>query len=259
MQCSAAVKAGQRPRAQRGRERRAAAAERASACGVRARATSGAGGAAGFTQLTIGGRTCSGRSRAADFCERDPVGHTRRLLHEGNAGVRGRGAARLAGATHRASRVPVVRPSHRGAHREQTTAHGSVPPLSTREVCAARTKISVRGGNASDNFPSATQLRAPGAAALAAARSRVPHAPHCVHNSCPLRVDARAMAHLVDRMQRACAACSRTAGHCRRLRMPAIAAAPSRVQHAPHCEKLMAAQDRRTRGLRHFGGGMASG
>ena len=56
-------------------------------------------------------------------------------------------------------------------------------------------------------------------------------------------------------MQRTCAACSRTAGHCRRLRMPAIAAAPSRVQHAPHCEKLMAAQGRRARGLRPFGGG----
>ena len=38
-----------------------------------------------------------------------------------------------------------------------------------------------------------------------------------------------------------------------RLHMPALAVAPSRVQHDPHCEKLMAAQGRRTRGRWRFG------
>jgi len=133
-------------------------------------------------------------------------------------------------------------------------------PVGTADFCRRRELSRPMSDRASDKFPSATQLRWTAALAAApAARSRVPHAPHCVHNSCLLRVDARAMAHLVDLMQRACAACSRTAGHCRRLRMPAIAAAPSRVQHAPHCEKLMAAQGRRARGLRPFGGGAASG
>ena len=188
MQCSAAVKAGRRPRAQRGRERRAVAAERASACGVRARATSGAGGAAGFTQLTIGGRTCSGRSRAADFCERDPVGHTRRLLHEGNAGVRGRGAARLAGATHRASRVPVVRPTRR-----PPCAHHHASLCAVIDDGTSRAHGTDVHGSGHALRAAARRVTAGGCACQQSLRLRAAYStPRTVRNSWPLRIDARA-------------------------------------------------------------------
>ena len=104
-----------------------------------------------------------------------------------------------AGGRRRGAQAPAVRP-------------GDPPPAGRSragQCLTARQTNSLR-------LPScAGRARTAALVAATAARSRVPHAPHCVHNSCPLRVDARAMAHLVDLMQRSCAAARRaTAGGC---------------------------------------------